>query len=485
MFAARDQENLVHGHHQAAAAKPLNQSTRGLQPKTPGAKYPKTPLKIPLNDENAPAGFGGKSVKGKGLEGLVTGKKGATLDKNAFVTPMGPRTRAPLGMKTTNAKAKAFQTPSGPAPEKELEKTQPKQQTSGRRPKKLIHAESVKLEVHGDESPLADRDVEYCPPRPKDLPYESTDFPNNCLDYTALKPGNLMRGIHKTYRQPVDENGMSRYEREAEEAYQRSAKATDERIMKMMEEDWTVGDVPETFRHLRNKKPALSIPQDTKSQPASRKPLADVKKPVLQNKGPGTITSRKAASVLSSAPLKSTGIQLQISKPAPKPSFLSRPKPAPAPTVPANASTMRAAAANAASRSTIGYTKGRSASGILNMKTFTPPTSNTSNSTSNTSTSSNDSTALPKPDCNQRVLQRSTSNMSTSSEVTITPARWAKESEAQSEWRNPAFMKAFEVDGHEDDSDGGLGLDVRGLQECLRREEEEDGEFVMTLGSGA
>ena len=86
MLAARDQENLVYGHHQAAAAKPLNQGR--LQPKTPGNKYPKTPLKIPLNDENAPVGFGGKSGKGNGLENLMTGK-GATFDKNAFVTPMG------------------------------------------------------------------------------------------------------------------------------------------------------------------------------------------------------------------------------------------------------------------------------------------------------------------------------------------------------------------------------------------------------------
>jgi len=92
MLAARDQENLVHGHQQVAASKPLNQTTRGLQPKTPGNKYPKTPLRIPLNDENAPTGFGGKSGKGKVIENLVvTGKKGATFDKNAFVTPMGTR----------------------------------------------------------------------------------------------------------------------------------------------------------------------------------------------------------------------------------------------------------------------------------------------------------------------------------------------------------------------------------------------------------
>src|SRR6187402_728948 len=88
MLAARDQENLVHGHHQAAASKPLNQSTRGLQPKTPGNKYPKTPLRIPLNDENAPTGFG-KTGKGKGLENLVSGKKTITFDKNSFITPLG------------------------------------------------------------------------------------------------------------------------------------------------------------------------------------------------------------------------------------------------------------------------------------------------------------------------------------------------------------------------------------------------------------
>ena len=89
MLAARDQENLVHGHQQVAASKPLNQNTKGLQPKTPGNRFPKTPLKVLLNDENAPAGLGGKSVKGKRLE---TGKKSATFNKDDFVTPMGTLT---------------------------------------------------------------------------------------------------------------------------------------------------------------------------------------------------------------------------------------------------------------------------------------------------------------------------------------------------------------------------------------------------------
>lgn len=94
MLAARDQENLVHGHRTTAASKPLNQGTKSLAPKTPGNKAPKTPFKLPLNDENAPAGFGGGKaglkVQGRGHDDLGTGAKKATkLDKNAFVTPMG------------------------------------------------------------------------------------------------------------------------------------------------------------------------------------------------------------------------------------------------------------------------------------------------------------------------------------------------------------------------------------------------------------
>ena len=92
MLAARDQENLVHGHQAAAASKPLNQGTRQLAPKTPGNKAPKAPLKLPLNDENGEfgGGKGGYKNNDKGNENIMTGnKKGGLGDKNAFVTPMG------------------------------------------------------------------------------------------------------------------------------------------------------------------------------------------------------------------------------------------------------------------------------------------------------------------------------------------------------------------------------------------------------------
>jgi hypothetical protein len=77
-----DQENFIHGQQTAAASKPLNQNLRAFAAKTPGNKAPKTPFKVPLNDENAI--YGGKS-------GLKTngGKAKPTLDKSAFITPAG------------------------------------------------------------------------------------------------------------------------------------------------------------------------------------------------------------------------------------------------------------------------------------------------------------------------------------------------------------------------------------------------------------
>lgn len=91
MLAARDQENLVHGHQAAAAAKPLNQGTKQAPPKTPGNKTTKTPLKVPLNDENGATVFGGgKKTVVKGTENAFFGaKQGGKGDVKAFVTPIG------------------------------------------------------------------------------------------------------------------------------------------------------------------------------------------------------------------------------------------------------------------------------------------------------------------------------------------------------------------------------------------------------------
>ena len=94
MLALRDQENLIYDRQTTAASKPANQGSKQLQPKTPGAKHPKTPYKIPLNDENDRTGFGKEhgpqKLQFRGNEYLATGikLKGAE-DKSSILTPIG------------------------------------------------------------------------------------------------------------------------------------------------------------------------------------------------------------------------------------------------------------------------------------------------------------------------------------------------------------------------------------------------------------
>jgi len=142
MFAARaDQENLAYAHQAAAAAKPLNQ-----QAKTPANKAPKTPFRRNQNDENDAFQSGFKTGK--------TTKK-ANLDHNAFITPAGPRNRAPLGMKTTNAKAKT------PAPLTIKASAQKTLSPRLRRQKVKIHQAEPIQQEQDDGVP----DIEYMPPR--------------------------------------------------------------------------------------------------------------------------------------------------------------------------------------------------------------------------------------------------------------------------------------------------------------------------------
>lgn len=77
MFAARNNnENAIYEQQQATAAKPLNQGIKGLAPKTPANKPPKTPFGRNKNDENAALAWG---KNGGGQEGKA--------ERNTFVTP--------------------------------------------------------------------------------------------------------------------------------------------------------------------------------------------------------------------------------------------------------------------------------------------------------------------------------------------------------------------------------------------------------------
>ncbi|KAI8965666.1 hypothetical protein F5Y11DRAFT_344265 [Daldinia sp. FL1419] len=274
MLAARDQENLAFSHQNGAALKQQQgQVKRQLQPKTPGARYANTPIKVPLNDENGAGGaksiLGGRS---RGNENALTSKGGKSVNRANLATPSGPRSRAPLGDKTTNAKAKGSQTVNAKSQGKAPGTIRPKQ--------KQPQAELQKLVVHTETDPLSEEEIEYCPPKPKDLPYESDVFPDGALKFDALKPENLFKGYYDYYFNPVDESGVSLADKELEERNRKAMEECDRRIQEEIDSiEWGVKEEPEPT------KKASSVPV--------RAPLG-VKRTAM-NRAPSTIRSKKAA----------------------------------------------------------------------------------------------------------------------------------------------------------------------------------------------
>lgn len=348
-----------------------------------------------------------------------------------------PRTgRAPLGNKTTNAKAKAtHQTPGVKARAPDLEKTTIKPTTNLRLKQPAPQTESSKLEVHTDQDPLEEEEIEYAPPKPKDIPYESDVFPDGVLTFEGLKPENLFRGYYQYYFNRVDDEGKTALERDMEERQKQSFERGEDRIRKDMEEfDWSIGDIPES-KGLFKKKSTAALAATAATSKKIARPLP---------KQPSTIASRKAASALA-MPAKSSGVaQPRLTKQsAPAASratgrgFLM-PKRKPAQPVTHGPLPSRERVPGvAASRSTLGYNKGRSISSAVH---------GTNNDSANRQPQS-------QMEPNPRPLVRSVSTASTGSDATITPARFAQSSK---EVKKPDFLSIFDADEEEDNLCGGL-----------------------------
>ncbi|KAL8770766.1 MAG: hypothetical protein Q9209_003633 [Squamulea sp. 1 TL-2023] len=380
MLAARDQENLVHGHQAAAAAKPLNQGIKQLAPKTPGNKTAKTPIRLPLNDENGITAFGGgKKTVGKGNENSIFGgKKSGMAENKAFVTPLGPRNRAPLGVKTTNAKAKAFQTPAPAQNENDLGKTIRKS-VSVRKPKpKVTHPETTKLEdILADKETLDEREIEYMPPVPEDLPNHPDDDLSD-LDLSAIQGPYRFAGWFEHLANEPDSEGLSYFQRKEMEE-----KKTNEYLDRKGEAEIQLAIDSEPMSCLCDKE---CWGDDCKQNPIRKKKaqeeykktmaaleqmyLEPSKKPI-KAKGPTISTSKAAATALSNTKRPALAAKPQqksidpVKKAMPIPSRTKKTPP------PSNPSTMRHAAAVAASKTTMGYSKGRATSASMR-KTVLP-----------------------------------------------------------------------------------------------------------------
>ncbi|EQL00263.1 hypothetical protein G6O67_004107 [Ophiocordyceps sinensis] len=357
LAAHRDQENLVH----------TTQVPTKQQPKTPGARYPKTPLASRNNDENVSTTFAGKTgLAGGGGATTRAGRNDKLMAKGtgkgpAMVTPMDTRIRAPLGNKTTNAKARTDRGAGVKDIVKEIEQTQTKQTTVQKPKQKPAELGPAKLAILSDgESPSGDwEEPEYAPPQPAPLPYESDVLPRGGLTFEGLNK-NFLKGFYEHFHNPVDETGVSREETKFQEEMQAVLKQAEERNEREAASlDWNIEDLvetePSTCRRPapdRESAPYRSglikrAPQTNPPTIASRRAAsalaisADIKKPVMAGPQSRSTSTRKPLSALISG---SRAKQFPT---------MSRPAP------------LGNSAGEAASRTTIGYNKGRAASSMI------------------------------------------------------------------------------------------------------------------------
>ncbi|KAI0379950.1 hypothetical protein F5Y04DRAFT_258784 [Hypomontagnella monticulosa] len=452
MLAARDQENLAFNRQNGAALKQQQgQSKRQLQPNTPGTRYAKTPLKIPLNDENAAHATGGaKSIlapRTRGNENTIMSKglKGSTTSNLA--TPSA-RSRAVLGDKTTNAKAKAGQSVNVKSVVREIEKSQPKAPGTLRPKQKTPHAELQKLEVHTEETdPLSEEEVEYCPPKPKDLPYESDVFPDGALNLDVLKRENMFKGYYDHYFNPVDENGVSLADKELEKRNKKAMEDCDRRIKEDMDNfEWSIQDeVKLTKKGFIKPAPTLN--------PTTKRPTT--------NRAPSTLKSRKAADALSmdettKSLQRKAARSVELGKvPAKKASSFSIPTFKRQPSVQVQGIPKKTSMEiEANSRTTIGYNKGRSTASLLAQ-----------------------GTTKPERGASRTGFTRSDTTLSNESDRTITPSLYAHKQASvaaeDQEWKERVpFLSIFNIEDDDEDED----FDLLGGKPP-HVEEDEDFEF--------
>ncbi|KAL7817030.1 hypothetical protein V8C44DRAFT_322310 [Trichoderma aethiopicum] len=266
LAAHREQENRV-----LSRQVPAKQ-----QPKTPGMRYPKTPIGVGRGDENALAGFAVKST----LQGAINlGENQKLISKKPVMTPAGSRIRAPLGNKTTNAKAtnNLGLGIGGKGAVRELEKTQSRNVTSQRRKHKQQHRKAEQLASKGLLFKLRDghdRDQdepEYAPPNPEPLPYQSDVFPRDALTLKGLEKENLLKGYYEHFYNPVNDAGVSRAEQRLQEETKAALqKAIEHNEQDTEEFDWNSADISVDLERATPEEP--EVPERTtraKKKPAS------------------------------------------------------------------------------------------------------------------------------------------------------------------------------------------------------------------------
>ncbi|KAJ5600085.1 hypothetical protein N7450_001152 [Penicillium hetheringtonii] len=280
---------------------------------------------IPLRDENNPLVFGKNTVKGNGAR-QENGKPG----KLAPVTPMEPRNRAPLGVKTNNPKAKAPQTPAPFGGTLKPGNTNRRASTVRKKTGPAVQPSQTKVftETAHDDVP----DIEYMPPKPIDLP----DIPDD-ITYDT------------TFLSIPTQEPCTWYGRKFRENSLKCDQMAEEMIMKQLDSI----TFNESSEDESLKAPAPQS-RNTRSRATSAAPR--------HTRTVSTLRSREAANALA-AP-KPTAAPVRVA-PAPKSRLPAALMPKKKTRVPTNPSSMRNTAAAVTSNNTLGYSKGRSVSSTL------------------------------------------------------------------------------------------------------------------------
>ncbi|KAI6766226.1 hypothetical protein HG530_007296 [Fusarium avenaceum] len=435
LAAHRDQENLV-----VSQQVPTKQQHN--------SRFPKTPSRFPQHDENVPTAFTGKT----GMGGVKTFLGDKTLNKGhgprqAMVTPMGTRNRAPLGNKTTNAKAKNGQLAGVKNIIQDIEQTQlkPTAQKPKQRPVDLGPLE-IRLKEEQNTVGQQEDEPEYAPPRPKDLPYESDCFPKDMLTFEGLKKDNILKGYYQHFYNPVDDDGISRQDREFAETMKKVAKKAEEK--NKQETDALTFNIDDLSDSEAQAKPALRTAMTTSSEQRIKG---------IRARQPSSMASRRAASALSVHSDASSSSRASTAARAtkmrkPLTSLYQGRKPAARNLLPAKASPAESATGEAASRTTIGYNRGRSTSSMVNGQRC----------------------GAGAPVGTQRVVKRAEMVSSVRSDLTVTPARLRQAAQKHQEVKSrPQFMSIFDEDGEDED--------LPPLSQPLHISDEEEEEFELKL----
>jgi hypothetical protein len=351
---------------------------------------------------------------------------------------IGTQSRAPLGNKTTNAKAKTGQTGGGKSLVNKFEKSQLRP-TTHKRKQLSVEMAPLEFKVKSEQKTIGEEEPEYAPPRPQDPPYESDVFTDDVVNYDGLGNVRAMSKFYGYYSDTVDDEGVTHQGKDyGDTMHKVTNKAGSRNQGKTENMEWSMRDTRSPPRHLRN-------------HLVKREPLKAPSR--LVKKQPSTIASRGAASALSMASdsSRSTNAPLAIRTAKPR-KPLSTMLQGKKPMAVAKTSATESAAGEAASRTTIGYSRGRVASSM--MQSHRRVVSETVQPT--------------------RTVKPAESLESFSSDMTMTPARMRQVAYMNKQDTRPAFSFLFEEETDDDE-------DINPIRRPLPPSDDEE-EFQLSLG---